>query len=65
MANFSNVAMSKKAASSSSWTYIGHYGDDTNAARAKAVSLFNSGKSAFYKRIIEKGRVNYHVYTFV
>lgn len=69
MAKFSNVQMSKKASASSNWNYEGHYGDDVNEARKKAISLFESGKNAFYKKITQKKQGNspaydYHVYSF-
>jgi hypothetical protein len=61
---FSNSEMAKKASQSANWQYEGHYGDNSADAREKAISLVKSGKNAFYKKIIEKGSVNYHVYSF-
>lgn len=64
MQEFNNSKMIREASNSQNWKYIGHYGDSSSLARIKAIELYNKGQNAFYKRIIENGRVNYHVYIF-
>lgn len=62
MKKFNNKQNANRAKKCDNWDYAGHFQDDVKAARKRASELHMNGANAFYKKIREKGKTNYHVF---